>query len=202
MGSHLNAVALIGVSGFYHLYKKRIKGEAFLLLGLLFIVFPFVFAVTVSNTVYPIFELRFFSHLSVYFCLMFTLYTFKLLQERTISRKIITLTFLISTFAFTFYQRGVLQAANAPDVQSLFKAFPKLSEKVVLSCGNCPSFYFDDDKIQCLRGWDFSLESHKNPELRPEVFILFKRNEWFCKKQAPQNWQEYDFPELKVYFRP
>lgn len=201
MGGHFNFIGFLGLAYVFHIKRKNIQGVLPLFIDLLLLVFPHFFAYGVSRFIYPIFELRFFGHLGLYSCLLIPFYVERLWGEKASLRTSVSSLFLIGTFTFTFYQQGLLQKGSSLNFREVFESVPTLKDRVTLSCGNCPSFYFDEDKLQCKRGWDFSLETHKNPGKEPQAFILFKKNEWFCAKQVPHGWQEYDFPEVKVFLR-
>ena len=109
---------------------------------------------------------------------------------------------LKSVSRLSFYHQRVLEFQETPNFKIIFKELPELKEKNILSCGNCPSFYFPENKIQCLRGWNFSMKPDRNPELVPEAFILFKENEWFCRKQVPKGWIRHSFSEVEVFLKP
>lgn len=196
---HLNFVIFLFCLFIVHIRQKRISGFSVNGWGLLFFGAPLVFAYLFSHFIFPIFELRYFGHLTVFFSLLLTDYLFLATSSRSTVQLLLCSIILVSTFLFTFHHKRLL-GINAP--MSFFKIFedlPALKEKVVLNCGNCPSFYFDKNKIQCRGGWDFSLDTDKNPDVQAEAFILFKKNTWFCEKYIPKGWVKHDYPEVEVY---
>lgn len=196
---HLNLVIFLFCIFIVHIRQKRIKGFSVNGLGLLFFGAPLVFAYLFSHFIFPIFELRYFGHLSIFFCLLATDYIFLITPWRSKTQYLLCSVMLVSSFVFTFHQKRLLQINEPMNFSKILTDLPELKEKVVLNCGNCPSFYFDKNKIQCRGGWDFSLDTDKNPDVQAKAFILFKKNTWFCEKYIPKGWVKHDYPEVEVY---
>jgi hypothetical protein len=199
---YINAFLLFLFVFLFHIIKKRIHKQEVLLIGLFLLIGPFIAAYLFSYAFFPVYEIRFFIHTSVFFSLILTHYLYELCFDRIVLKRGLQTVVLGSTILFLCFKPSFFSLENKINIPQVLRDHPQIEGSTVLNCGNCPSFYFDPSRFQCMRGWDFSISSDKNPLNRPDTIFIFKENKNFCERIIPVGWREYSYPGISVFISP
>lgn len=199
---HLNALIFLGLFLNYHIIKKRKFSVPEVNMGLFFLILPFIAGIFISWSYFPVFELRYLAHTSIFFSLLFTHYLYESCGEFFKTKRFLQSLSLLSIVFFLVFQKNFYSLSNKIDIPGMIKNHPELKTEVVLNCGNCPSFYFDADRIKCIRGWDFKIKPDKNLEKKEKAVLIFKQNINFCKDFIPKRWKEYSYDGVLLFLSP
>lgn len=165
--------------------------EILLLLLILFIV-----AIFLNLFKFPAFEYRYFSGAS-FIVSAFILKCLDRWNFRRVRYHFICLAFVLTTLYDFYFGFNAENRINLfPRVDYVRSAIHPSSK--IVSCGNCPSFYFSSDQLKCLQRWDFQ---YGDIELKKADYLMvFDLNARFCHKYIqPLDVKILTFPGVSLY---
>jgi hypothetical protein len=201
LGGPLNAVLIL----LFGLKQKVFKKKEWVKITIVFLS-PLVLSILLSWLWLPLFEYRFFVPLIIFSTSLFIY----LIQETTESfkEKESTRRFQGAIVVLLMLQALVHLQANslAQRAPESHKAVEFLKDSAlvshgVLSCGNCPSFYLEKDRLACMGGWDFS-KKPSGSKSEVSSIMIYTFNENFCLPLIKDGFfKKKSFKGIDIYLR-
>ena len=179
-----NGISLILLFSFL-LYRNKARGVKIFVYPILLLL---LISLALNLIGLPSFEYRFFvGMIPLIFIVMG-----ECIRRYFFGQKRKQIVMLMSLFVFVGSLLSHSQRVDKnPPVDLLVQDQQKIHEEQIdiVACGNCPSFYFlaGKQRLQCLRGWDFSQNTEALETM--QGLIIFDLNQKYCQKFIPRDFK-------------